>query len=135
MIVAALYTAWQVLRGLLTSILWIGLAFAFGLAVHELVSSEWQADFLAKRVKQYTFRVEPGPNPVARFPTTGPFDERFGYAGLAGVSKNLTARDFDIASQARMSPPLINLVGLPADLQVSLRAFLRAQRGVSPAEG
>ena len=87
MIVAALYTAGHVLRGLITSILWIGLAFACGLAVHELISSEWQADYLAKRVKQYTFRLEQGASDDIRFPTTGPFDERFGYAGLAGLSK------------------------------------------------
>ena len=110
MIVAALYTAWHVLRGFLTSILWIGLAFACGLAVHELISSEWQANFLAARVKQYTFRLDQGASDSIRFPTAGPFDERFGYAGLSGVTKKLTAREFAIAKQARISPQLSKLI-------------------------
>ena len=110
MIVAALCTAWHVLRAFLTSFLWIGLAFACGLAVHDLISSDWQANYLAKRVKQYTFGLDQGASDSIRFPTTGPFDERFGYAGLAGLSKNLVTRDFDIAKQVRMSPQLVALI-------------------------
>lgn len=112
MIVAALYTAGHILRGFLTSVIWVGLAFACGLAVHELFSSDWQAHYLAQRVKQYQFRLGPGPSDHIRFPTTGPFDERLGYASIAGLSKNLVTRDFDIVSQARMSPELIDLIDL-----------------------
>ncbi|MEO5861883.1 MAG: transglycosylase domain-containing protein [Burkholderiales bacterium] len=127
MILAALYTVWNVLRGLLLSVLWIGLAFACGLAVHELISSEWQAHYLAKRVKQYTFRLEPGPSDRIRFPTAGPFDERFGYAGLAGLSKKLVAREFDVAEQVRMSPQLIGFMekGLSPPYREKTQAGLR----------
>ena len=108
--IAALYTTWYAVRGLLLSLLWIGLAFAIGLGVHELLSSEWQADFLSKKSKALTYEVGQGASTSIRFPTTGPFDERFGYANLASLSKNLTAKDFDIAKQVRMSPALLSLV-------------------------
>ena len=110
MMIAALYTTWYAVRGLLLSLLWIGLAFAIGLGVHELLSSEWQADFLSKKSKALTYEVGQGASTNIRFPTTGPFDERFGYANLASLSKNLTAKDFDIAKQVRMSPALLSLV-------------------------
>ena len=110
MIIAALYTTWYAVRGLLLSLLWVGLAFAFGLGINELVSSEWQADYLSKKAKDLTFQVGQGASTSIRFPTTGPFDERFGYANLASLSKNLIAKDFDIAKQARMAPALIRLV-------------------------
>ena len=83
---------------------------ACGLAFHELVSSEWQSDYLSKTVKAFTFQTAAGPSQQIRFPTTGPFDERMGYAHLNGLSKNLVAKDFDIAEQARMSPQLIDLI-------------------------
>jgi membrane peptidoglycan carboxypeptidase len=110
MMIAALYTTWYAVRGLLLSLLWIGLAFAIGLGVHELMSSEWQADYFSKKSKELTFQIGQGTSTSIRFPTTGPFDERFGYANLAGLSKNLTAKDFDIVKQARMSPALLRLV-------------------------
>ena len=110
MIIAALYTTGYAIRGLLVSLFWIGLALGCGLAVHELRSSEWQAHYLSKKAKNLTFKVGDGPNPSIRFPTTGPFDERFGYANLASLSKNLVARDFDIVKQAQMSPDLLTLV-------------------------
>ena len=91
------------------SLLWIGLAVAIGLGAHELMSSEWQAQYLSKKTKTLTFETGQGPSPSIRFPATGPFDERFGYANLASLSKNLTVRDFDIATQARMSPDLMQL--------------------------
>lgn len=110
MIIAALYTTGYAVRGLLVSLFWIGLALGCGLAVHELLSSEWQADYLSKKTKDLSFKVGGGPSPSIRFPTTGPFDERLGYANLASLSRNLVARDFDIVKQAQMSPDLLALV-------------------------
>ena len=110
MMIAALYTTWYAVRGLLLSLLWIGLAFAIGLGVHELMSSEWQADYLSQKSTALTFQVEQGASTSIRFPTAGPFDERFGYVNLAGLSKNLIAKDFDIVKQARMSSALLHLV-------------------------
>ena len=108
--IAALYATWYAVRGLLMSLLWVGLAIAIGLGVHELISSEWQADYLSNKAKTLTFEVGQGPSPSVRFPTTGPFDERFGYANLASLSKNLTTKEFDITKQSRPSPDLVNLV-------------------------
>jgi membrane peptidoglycan carboxypeptidase len=110
MMIAALYTTWYLVRALLVSLLWIGLAIGCGFAVHELISSEWQADYLSKKVKTLNFQLGAGASQEIRFPVTGPFDERFGYANLAGLSKNLAAKNFDVANQMRMSPELINLI-------------------------
>ena len=114
--IAALYATWYAVRGLLMSLLWVGLAIAIGLGVHELISSEWQADYLSNKAKTLTFEVGQGPSPSVRFPTTGPFDERFGYANLASLSKNLTTKEFDITKQARPSPDLVNLVVIPVNV-------------------
>ena len=108
--IAALYTTWYAVRGLLIALFWIGLALGFGLVANELISSEWQSHYLSEKAKSLGFRAGTGPSTSIRFPTTGPFDERFGYANLASLSKNLTAKDFDIVSQAQMSPELIDLV-------------------------
>ena len=110
MFAALLITAWQVLRGLLTSVLWIGCAFAIGLSIHELFSSELQASLLSNFNQQLGFTVAPGPSTSLRLPKTGPFDERLGYANLAALSEKLTKRDYEIARQARMSPKLVELV-------------------------
>ena len=106
--IAALYTTWYAVRGLLIALFWIGLALGFGLVANELISSEWQSHYLSEKAKSLGFRAGTGPSTSIRFPTTGPFDERFGYANLASLSKNLTAKDFDIVSQAQMSPELID---------------------------
>ena len=110
MIAAVLITCWHVLRGLLASVLWVGLAFAIGLAVHELISSELQASYLAHLNNELSFTLGSGPSPSLRLPKTGPFDERFGYANLLGLSEKLTKRDYEITRQARLSPKLIDLV-------------------------
>ncbi len=110
MLIAALYTTWYAVRGLLIALFWVGLALGFGLVANELISSQWQSQYLSEKAKTLNFTLASGPSKQIHFPTSGPFDERFGYANLAGLSKNLTAKDFSIASQAQMSPELLALV-------------------------
>src|SRR5678815_797833 len=47
----------------------------------ELPSSTLQARYLSELGSQLSFTVEPGPSPLIRYPTTGPYDLRLGYVG------------------------------------------------------
>lgn len=110
MLIAALYTTWYAIRGLLIALFWAGIALGFGLVANELISSEWQSHYLSEKAKKLSFQLVSGPSKQIHFPGSGPFDERFGYANLEGLSKNLTAKDFRIVSQAEMSPQLVALI-------------------------
>ena len=56
------------------------------------------------------FKVEPGPSPTIRFPQAGPYDRRLGYTELPSLIQRLTERDFEVASQARQSPALMDFI-------------------------
>jgi membrane peptidoglycan carboxypeptidase len=66
--------------------------------------------FVWRAVADLTFKVEPGPSPAMRFPQSGPYDQRFGYVELPSLIRRLTARNFEVVSQARQSPALLNFV-------------------------
>lgn len=78
-------------------------------AVREMHSSQYQAEYFSKIGKDLHFQVEKGASPAIRFPKTGPYDERLGYSKIPDFSKLLTAHDFIVTEQARMSPSLLNL--------------------------
>ncbi len=97
----------RVLKIALYSIpLWIILAF---LAWRELTTSSWQATYFSRVASEATFKVEPGPNPTPWFPTFGPYDERLGYTRIPVIMENLTKNGFQITSQTRLSPRLLEL--------------------------
>lgn len=58
----------------------------------ELPSSALQARHLSALGSQLSFTVEPGPSPLIRYPTTGPYDLRLGYVSLPGFIQRLRAR-------------------------------------------
>src|SRR6266704_6694438 len=72
----------------------------------ELPSSALQARYLSALGSQISFAVEPGPSPLIRYPTTGPYDLRLGYVGLPNFLQRLRALGFAITTQARVSPTL-----------------------------
>ena len=82
------------------------IAYGVKLVLDELRTSEYQAQELARVAREAVFEVEPGPSPSIRFPTTGPYDERLGYASLPEFVARLAASGFAIESQARHSPRL-----------------------------
>jgi membrane peptidoglycan carboxypeptidase len=57
-----------------------------------------------------TFSVEPGPSQSIRFPHTGPYDHRLGYADLSTCLKRLQSKGYEIESQARVTPQLGALI-------------------------
>jgi membrane peptidoglycan carboxypeptidase len=76
----------------------------------ELPSSKAQAHYLSALGRDLSFAVEPGPSPLIRYPTTGPYDRRLGYVGLPGFLQRLQALGFEVTTQARFSPRLAQVV-------------------------
>ncbi len=107
--------------GLYSIPLWIVLAL---LAWRELTNSSWQAAYFSRVTSEATFKVESGPNPTAWFPSFGPYDERLGYTRIPAIADNLTRNGFQIASQARLSPLLLELAsdGIYPPFQEKTRA-------------
>ncbi len=101
--------------------LWIVLAF---LLWRELTSSSWQATYFSRVASQATFKVESGPNPTPWFPSFGPYDERLGYTRIPAITENLTKNGFQVISQTRLSPRLLELTsgGIYPPFQEKTRA-------------
>jgi membrane peptidoglycan carboxypeptidase len=76
----------------------------------EMRTSHLQARYLARLGQELTFRTEPGPSPSIRYPTTGPYDHRFGYAELPNYLQRLSAREYTVTEQARLSPRMAEMI-------------------------
>ncbi|SMH59296.1 transglycosylase domain-containing protein [Azospirillum agricola] len=85
------------------------LATAAGVGIaarEEMRSSRLQARLLAPFAQSMDVAVKEGPNPAARYPTQGPYNERFGYTALPDQLKALTGDLYSIEFQAVLSPAL-----------------------------
>ena len=76
----------------------------------EVRTSYLQSRLLSRWAAEMNFTVQPGPSENIRFPKSGPYDQRLGYAKLPSFIEALTARHFAIARQARWSQPLERFV-------------------------
>jgi membrane peptidoglycan carboxypeptidase len=85
------------------------LAIAAYLSKNELQSSEELARRLSELGRELTFKLEPGPSPSIRFPKSAPYDNRLGYSKIPEFSQFLTAHDYLMTQQARISPRLAEL--------------------------
>jgi membrane peptidoglycan carboxypeptidase len=88
------------------------LGFALWWALIEVRTSAMQAEFFANLGAKVKFHVEAGPSPHVRYPKGSPYDERLGYANLPDFLSKLKARDYQISSQARISPKMEELADL-----------------------
>ena len=86
------------------------LAVAAWFVAEELRTSAWQADYLARLGKAQTFPVKPGPNASARYPNSGPYDERLGYHQLPAFLDRLHTRGYIVAQQAVPSNDMLSLM-------------------------
>lgn len=77
------------------------------LAAREAQSARLQANVLSDLARGLHFTVGAGRSEAIRFPGPGPYDQRRGYTQLPVFIERLTARDFDITAQARMSPRML----------------------------
>ena len=72
--------------------------------------SFFQARYFSSVASQLKFQLEPGPSNSIRFPQTGPYDHRLGYAELPTYLERLDAQGYKVRSQARLSPELSRLI-------------------------
>jgi membrane peptidoglycan carboxypeptidase len=76
---------------------------------NELRSSWLQAHYFSNVASGLKYKVANGVSSSIRFPKTGPYDERMGYSKIPEYTKLLSAHEFVVTEQARMSPTLLNL--------------------------
>lgn len=78
----------------------------------EFQTSRRQAGYLSEYSRSLKFHLEPGPSPMIRFPTSGPYDERLGYRHLPVFLERLTSMGYGVVEQARISPNMGKLSDL-----------------------
>ncbi len=77
----------------------------------ELETSRQQARYLARHAATLDFEVRDGASGAIRFPASGPFDQRMGYAGLPHITGQLGKRGFAVTRQAHFSSELMDYTG------------------------
>ncbi|MGB4065120.1 MAG: glycosyl transferase family 51, partial [Azonexus sp.] len=95
---------------LLLGLIVVGTALA-GVAWVELQESFIQASHFAERARTSTWTVEPGADKDIWLPTTGPYEQRLGYAQLNTFLPRLASAGFTVAAQARQSEGFRAIVG------------------------
>jgi len=89
----------------------LGVCFVIGWGIAtEVRTSYLQSRLLSRWAAGMKFTGQQGPSEDIRFPRSGPYDERLGYARLPSFIEALSARHFAVAQQARWSPPLERFV-------------------------
>ncbi|GAB4271232.1 MAG: transglycosylase domain-containing protein [Methylomicrobium sp.] len=100
-----------------------------GIAVieQEIETSHYQAHYLSKLTQQLTYRLEQGSSSSIRFPDSGPYDRRLGYALLPDMIDRLEQNGFVISAQSENSPLMMQLAdyGLAPIYQEKTQAGLR----------
>ena len=74
--------------------------------VAEIRTSRHQAARLTRLASELRFEVQAGTSDSIRFPGNGPYDQRLGYHALPRFVKELTAKEYRVGAQARLSPQL-----------------------------
>jgi membrane peptidoglycan carboxypeptidase len=92
------------LLGLFCSIVLIGLG------LYEARTSRFSARYFSNLAKSFYFNVAPGPSEKIIFPKSGPTDERRGYLDLPAFTASLDTHGFQIESQSRFSPKMLEWV-------------------------
>ena len=72
----------------------------------EMETSRLQARLLSGVAQSMTVSLREGPNPAARHPAHGPYNERLGYTALPGYLDTLTRDLYAVEQQAVLSPAL-----------------------------
>lgn len=106
---AAIVSFFRTLKFKILLILFILLAIAAGMVLHEMRSSHYQAQYFSRIAAGLRYKMGEGPSKAIRFPKTGPYDERLGYSKIPEYTKLLNQQNFVVTQQARMSPELLNL--------------------------
>ena len=109
--VGARLTRWKAgFLFLLAAVLVAGFAVMVWIVVDEVQTSRYQARRLAAFDRKLQFALHPGSSDAIRFPGSGPYDQRLGYHPLPRFLERLTAQDWQITEQARMSTDLVGVI-------------------------
>jgi membrane peptidoglycan carboxypeptidase len=79
------------------------------LAWQEMRTSQWQAKYFSEWAGRMGFAMQPGATPetAVRYPVDSPYDQRLGYSNLPEFLGRLQSKEFQITSQARMTPAMV----------------------------
>jgi len=78
-------------------------------ALDETAGSRLQARLLSHAAGETAYSLAPGPSSAIRFPVTGPYDLRLGYARLPAFLDRLRGAGAPLLAQARWSLGLLDL--------------------------
>ncbi|SOE52871.1 Membrane carboxypeptidase (penicillin-binding protein) [Burkholderia sp. OK233] len=124
---------WKWLKWSLAAAFLVALVIAARLVQIEIGTSRLQARYLSELGRDIAFTVDDGASNSIRFPASGPYDVRLGYASLPSFEQRLTARGFAVASQARDSARMASLADdglfLPYDEKDQAGLLLRDASG------
>ena len=87
-------------------------AAVISLGVIELRASPLQALVFSRLADDFTFWVENGPVPDARYPEQGPYNERLGYTRVPAMLSSLAGDEYHVVQQARQSASLQTFMDL-----------------------
>lgn len=102
-------SAWKWFKWSLLAAFLVALAILARLCQIEIETSRLQARYLSELTRDVDFTLSGGASPTIRFPASGPYDDRLGYALMPSFQKRLTERGFVVASQARDSERMLSL--------------------------
>lgn len=106
------------------------------LAYIEIDASPLQWRLFTRLSDGFGYDIEEGPDPSARFPESGPYDQRLGYSSIPDFTDSLRAKGFVITHQARMSTDMQRFVDaggfaiFPEKSRAGLTVFDGAGRAV-----
>jgi membrane peptidoglycan carboxypeptidase len=102
----------------------------------EIDASPMQLRLFTHLTDGFGYEVAEGPDPSARFPEPGPYDQRLGYSRIPDFADSLQAQGFVITQQARMSEDMQRFVDaggfaiFPEKGRAGLTVFDGADRAV-----
>jgi membrane peptidoglycan carboxypeptidase len=100
-----------------------------GLVAYEAQTSRLQARYFATAAEAMWYWVGPGPSASVRFPQTGPYDHRLGYARLPQMLERLQSMGHVVEAQARTTATLAHLIeaGYSPPYREKVQAGLRIE--------
>ena len=76
----------------------------------ELQESNFQAEYFHQQARASTWKIEPGADQGIWLPSSGPYEQRLGYAQLKDFLPRMAAAGFSVTAQARQSPGFRSIV-------------------------
>lgn len=93
------------------SLTFLAMAGAAGTAAWiELQESNFQAEYFHQQARASTWKLEPGEDAGIWLPSSGPYEQRLGYAQLRGFLPRMAAAGFGVTAQARQSAGFRDIV-------------------------